>query len=362
MPTNNPVLTALAAYPGTYEKKLFSLLYNGLDAFNDVRVIPNLKSKLQMTKLRVNKSAKPYTGDFKASANDMEFLPRELAVERAQRDITIHPDNFRGTFMEGMMGAGSNPGNKKVPFAQYVWQEVIGQLAADVNDRVIWGGLDKTDFSAWDNATTYTAGDLVTFVVDGETRYWRANASTLAAESPVTHPAKWDDVSLEAICEGFGSRLAKAITGNDITPIAIGTIDNSNVYAYAAFKELWRSLPVAYRRNGATIYCSFTDAELLMDDLESQLTKFTRAEVTSTEGFALPGTFGKGYVKPCTWMGETRRIMVSPKENLLIGTDRASDMNTIDTDVHIYTVDAAISFLLGTQVRDFGAMVINDQA
>jgi hypothetical protein len=45
-----------------------------------------------------------------------------------------------------------------------------------------------------------------------------------------------------------------------------------------------------------------------------------------------------------------------------MGTDRLSDMNHIETDKHIYTMDAGISFLLGFQVRDFDAMKIGDQA
>lgn len=363
MAVNSADVTAIADYAGRYERKLFHTLYNALDALQDLTTIPNVKNKLQMTKLKVNNGPKPYTGVHKAAAGDLEYTGRTLEVDRSQRDITIDFDVYRQTWMQNEMGPGSNPNNKRIPFAEYVWQQVFGQLAADINDRVIYHGLDKGDFAAFAGGSTYTAGDLVTFVVDSETKYWKCVTNTSAGESPATHPAKWQDVTVEATAEGLGSLVAKAIVAGK-SPVTIGVIDNSNVYAYAAFKELFRSQSDAYKKYGVNMYCSFTDAELLIDDLEDKVTKFTRADVTQggSMNFPLPGTFGKANVVPCSWMAGSRRILVTPKENLLLGTDRTSDMNTVGTVPTVYGMDAGISYLLGLQIRDLDALVINDQA
>lgn len=360
-PINSADLSAIANYAGKYEKRLFATLFNSMDVLKDITLIPNLKSKLQMTKLKVTDGPRPYTGDYNAKSGDLQFLPHALEVDRWQRDVNIHPDDFRGTFLEEYMGSGSNPNNKKIPFAQYVWKKVIGRLAADINDRVAFHGLKKSTFAAYNSANTYVSGDRVYATVNNQVRYFIANQAVAAGESPSTTPAKWDDKTVEAITPGFKQLISDAITASSISEVAIGTIDNSTVFAYAAFTALWRSLPEAYRKNGATIYCSFTDAELLMDDLEDKVAKFTRMDV-SGEIFYLPKTYRKAIIKPCTWMNNSRRIIVTPKANLLAGTDKQSDLNTISTIEQHYHIEASMSGLLGFQVRDWDAMVINDQA
>ena len=56
------------------------------------------------------------------------------------------------------------------------------------------------------------------------------------------------------------------------------------------------------------------------------------------------------------------RVIVTPKENLLLGTQKLTDGTTVNMVQNVWTIDAGISGLLGFQVRDYSAMVINDQA
>ncbi len=53
MTTNNPVVTALAAYPGKFQKTLMSRLFNGLDVAKDITLIKNVKNKLGMLDLEI---------------------------------------------------------------------------------------------------------------------------------------------------------------------------------------------------------------------------------------------------------------------------------------------------------------------
>lgn len=355
-----PDISALAAYAGKYQPALFRTLYNALDAVKEIMVYPNIKNTLKLTKLKVNNGPKPYTGVFNSRSNDLEYSGQDLTVELAQRDIEIEPKKYQQTFMAEYMGAGSDAKNQNIPFAQFVWETVLGQLAADVNDKIIYEGLDKADFTAWaGNPTTYSVGDLVTFTQDGELRYFKCVTNTAADESPDTHPAKWLDVSTDAITKGFKKIIADAITATSLAPVTTGVIDNSTNFALASFRDVFRDLPVAYKRAGANMYCSFTDFELLLDDIEDKVAKYNREDVSGV--MYLPGTDRKCKVVPCSWMSNTRRLIATPRENMLMGVDRLSDLNTINTVPGVYTLQSGITFTLGMAVRDFAAMRVSDQ-
>ncbi len=356
----NPDISALAAYAGKYEQALFRTLYNALDAAREILVYPNVKNSINLTKLKVNNGPKPYTGVFNSRSNDLVYTGTKLTAELAQRDIEIEPKKFQQTFMAERMGAGSGASNQNIPFAQYVWESVLGQMAADINDKVIYEGLDKADFVAWDNGTIYNAGDLVTYTQSSELRYFKCLSTTVAAESPDTTPAKWQDVSTEAITKGFKDIIADAITASSLSPVTTGAIDNSTNYALASYRKVFRNLPVAYKRAGVNMYCSFTDFEFLLDDIEDKVAKYNREDVSGI--MFLPGTDRKCRVVPASWMSNTRRLVSTPRENMLMGVDRMSDLNDINTVPGVYTLQSGITFTLGLAVRDFDAMRVSDQA
>lgn len=52
----------------------------------------------------------------------------------------------------------------------------------------------------WTSTATYVSGDEVYFnTVEGSEGYFEANQSVSAAQSPVTHPAKWDALEIERL-------------------------------------------------------------------------------------------------------------------------------------------------------------------
>lgn len=351
---NSPDISALAAYAGKYEKALFSTLVNSLDAMNDLTVIQDVKNKLNMTKLKAGNGARPYATANEGRSSDLQYTGRVLEVLQGKRDLNIAPNDYRSTWMSEVMKPGVNP--KEIPFAAYVWEQVMKELAAEINDNTIYFGFDKTDATAYDGGSTYAVGDYITFTAaDGISDYWKCVTITTAGQSPVTHPAKWQKVNAEAITVGFGKRIADDIANIEVEStgaIASGT-------AYAQYKALYRALPVAYRKMGVVLYSSWDNVDLLVDDYEDKVGKFT---TTDNGIMTLPGSDGKCQIVRASWMTGSGRLICTPKSNLLVGTDRTSDLNNMKTDEHLRTVEASIEFVLGTQIRDLNALVVNDVA
>lgn len=352
----SPVISALAAYAGKYEQKLFSKLFNSFDAKNDITVFEDIKVAMIMTKLRAGDGARPGSATFQANGNDLVYTENTLTPKWGKRDITVVPSNYNSTWMAELKSKGVNP--KEIPFAKYVMEQVMIELAAELNDKTIYFGFDKADATAYAGGSTYAVGDYITFDTPstGLKDYYKCLVITTAGQSPVTHPAKWQMVNAEAICVGFGKRIADALTASSLTAVSTGAITSSD--AYAQFTEMWRSLPVAYRNAGASIFASYNSTDALADDFESKVTKYT--EVDAAGNVYLSKTGRKCKIVSASWMGTSGRLIATPKANIILGTDALNDMNKIVTDEHLRSMDMGVDFSLGTIFRDFEAMRVND--
>jgi hypothetical protein len=353
----DPTLSALAAYSGQYEKKLMTRFLNGFDVNNPaLELYPTVKNKLNLTQIVVNKGAKPYTGKHVAK-DDIVYTPRILTVEDCQRDLTIDPKQYRPTFMAEMRGRGENANNMTIPFAQYVNEAIIKELNAEINNETLYHGVGKAAFTAFNGASTYSPGARITFTQDSELRYFKCVTATLAGESPSTHPAKWVWAGAEALTKGFGGIIADEITGGALNPVVTGTVTSSN--AYASFIAMFRALPLAVRNQECVILCSYTDFDLLLDDYEDKVKK----NFEESNGITyLAKTDRKCIIAPWSAMSGSRRLIATAKKNFVVGTDEFSDMNTIKTKEEMYHLDMGMTWVMGMQIRDLGAMRVSNQA
>ena len=62
-------------------------------------------------------------------------------------------------------------------------------------DRIV----DVYDIAAWSNAATYVSGNEVKL----NDRGYKANQSTSAGQSPLTHPAKWDEIEIWSVWRDY---------------------------------------------------------------------------------------------------------------------------------------------------------------
>jgi hypothetical protein len=302
-----PDTTALAAYAGKYEKKLFGALRNALDIANDITVLPGIKNKMRLTKLTVKDGVRVYRETFDAADDDLAYSGRDIETVLLKRDMLINPLKYRSTWMSEAMKPGVNVDD--IPFAQFVNAAIMEKLAQEINDN------------------SYLA-------VSG--------AGTSVATS----------------FNGLGTILANEIIDAAIVPVATGAITNIN--AVAKFETMTKSMPVAYRRAGFIHYVSFDVFDKYNEDYRERYKKYTEAN-TAGEYF-IDNTSRKVMIKPCTWMGTSQRIISTPKENLIMGVDGLGDMDKIITDVELELLKYRILFANGYQIRDLGALKVNDQA
>jgi hypothetical protein len=256
-----------------------------------------------------------------------------------------------------------------MPFAQYVWNEVIKSVQADINNETAYFGFDKEDAVAYNAGNAYVVGNYVTFAVNGITEYFLCVTNAAIGDTPATDPEKWLNVTARAVAKGLKYHLDEAISDGDLTEIAIGAM-NSAADAKLGFKEMYRTIPAPYKKGKIVFRSSYNIAELLLDGLED-ITKYTMPDVSALvkQGLIpIPGTNFNGWVKPTTWLGNSGRIigepMLSPTgmgANLCMGTDLLSDSNDIAQVKDLWTIDAGIATDLAFNFHDPEALWINDQ-
>ena len=356
----NPDLSALDAYSGDYSTDLIGEMYDALKLLAEgITVVPNVKSKKTMHKLLVAKGAKPFTGKFVSKDGDIKFKPRKLEVEKVQRDLEIMPDKYRDTWMEQMRGPGEDSKNYNIPFAEFMWNAVLQELAQEINLETLYHGQGVDEFDAWDGGTAYAVGDLVTFTQDSELRYWICVTATAAGQSPTTHAAKWEWAGGRAIAPGFGKIIADEVLAGNLTEVATGPIDATN--AYDQFTAMFRKHTPVVRKGvygKVFTYCAMDGYESLMDNYEDKVKK----NFEEVDGITyLPKTDRVNIIKPVSWLNGSGRLITTLNGNLQAGTDLLSDMNVINNILTHYTIQSSISFMFGTQIKDLAAIRVNDQ-
>ncbi len=366
-------VSAISRYANQYMQSLIATLVNGLDIANDITVMPGVKTSMKMPKLFVADGFRPYSGSTEFQTGDLQYTDRELKVDVGKRELLIDPEDYRQTYMATQLSIGSpatKPKQELIPFAQFLWDQVIKKVSAEINDRTAYFGFDKADAVLWDIGTIYTPGDYVYFTQVGVVQYFLCVTITVAGESPDTDPAKWQNATAEAVAIGIKKIIDDEVTATTITPVATGAITDGPT-AIAAFKEIFRTFPAAYRSQGVIMHASYTDMDFYVDGVEDKITKYTMYDVSdiANQGLIpLLGSNGKGWIKPATWLGAERRIIGEPRQmnqpkgaNLVFGTDLLSDANQITTKDNLWTLEVGIKMVLGWQIANTDAIVINDQ-
>lgn len=370
-------LTAITNFSATNQKALIASLINGLDVAQDVMVHPNVKNKIPMPKLKVGNGFRPYSVSEDYKVKNLKYTDRFLEVKVGKRELLIDPEDYRGTYLIHATSPGSSAAQKQIPFAQFMWQEVIKAVQREVNDETAYKGFDASTAVAFDAEDTYTAGDIVTFTTatnnpNSVVDFWLCLDTTQAGESPDTDPELWQNVTARAVAPGFESYILDAITASEISPVATGAIDATEGKAITAFKKLFRAWSAPYRNHGIIISCSYTDYDLLLDDLGEKY-KAVKDDASQNGYLILPETNRKCIVKPATWLGSSRRLIsgpvfwdgTNPKQmNLFMATDLLSDLNSINvlTQSKLWAIIAGIKAAIGFNFQDPEAIKVGDQA
>lgn len=370
-------LSAITSFSATNQKALIASLINGLDIAQDVMVHPGVKNKIPMPKLKVGNGFRPYSASEDYKVKNLKYTDRYLEVKVGKRELLIDPEDYRGTYLIHATSPGSSAAKKDIPFAQFMWEQVIKGVQREVNDETAYKGFDRSAIIDFNPASTYDAGDIVLYASTTDNPnavkdYWLCLATTTAGQDPDDTAAKWQNVTARAVAPGIESYILAGITASEISPVATGAITATEGVAITAFKKLFRAWSAPYRNNGIIISCSYTDFDLLLDDLGTKYKNIK--DDASTNGYIiLPETQRKCVVKPATWLGSSRRLISGPvfwqgdvpkQMNLFMATDLLSDLNSINvlTQAKLWTLLAGLKACLGFNYQDPEGIKVGDQS
>ncbi|GGH28318.1 hypothetical protein GCM10011418_38890 [Sphingobacterium alkalisoli] len=350
----SPDVSALSAYAGKFQKKIYRKFENSLDFFKDLNTYYNVKSATNLTKLAVNGEPRPFTGIFSPPSGDIVYSDQKLTVDKWQRDFQVMPDNYRGTYLEDLRGAGENANNMNFP--SHVFDAVAETLAGNINDVVPWHGVGVDGFEAFNPATAYAVGAFVKYTVGDVLKYYEVKTLTIAGETPISAPDKFISGQVKAITEGLGTKLRKART-NGLIPNVASTGVITKADAYEQLLSVWYEAPEWVKIKGGTMRISYNVLELLLASFQD-ISKYTEKDGTLTY---LPLTNKKCKLLPCSWITKSDMVTVSPDHNLLAATDLESDYRVIRTIPQMFHLDYSMTGVLGFGIQDFDVLSINDR-
>jgi hypothetical protein len=367
-------LSAITAYAANNQMSLIASMINGLDIRNDIMVHPGVKNKIPMPKLKIGNGLRPYSSTPEWKVGDAVYTDRYLEVKPAKRELYLVPEDYRSTYLAWATAPGST--SRDIPFAAFFWDQVNKNVARETNDETAFYGFDGSGTAVLNPAAAYVVGDRVKFATatnnpNAVKDWYECVTNAAAGQTPDTHAVKWLNVTARAITVGLKTRIADGITAAEISPVATGAVTSVAGVALTAFKKLFRAYSPSYKSNGIIISCSYTDWELLMDDLGEKY-KSLKDDASANGFLVLPETNKKCIVKPASWLGSSRRLIAGPvfmeganpkHMNLFMGTDLESDMNNIDTiPKENRTMWAGLNFVIGFNYQDAEAIKVGDQS
>jgi hypothetical protein len=304
--------TGLIAYGGTFEKKLILQLLLGLTATQDLTLDQNVKGKKNLTKLTTASIMRPYTSTFTATDSSLGYSGRSLQTEVGKGELLIDVMEYRNTWLEQQMQPGVPKADLNViPFAADTWNQVMAKAATDLDLNTVWNGVHNPNGTA---------------AVD--------------------------------ICDGLNTILKAEILAGKLTANVTGAITKDNAVDQVEF--MYKRHAAKYRGMEMLAYVSYDTYDKYCENHRERFGK--NQDYTGFSAKPIAQSEGKCFLRPAIWMGNSGRIMVTPKANVMMATDRLSDLNQVRSVADVWTIRAGIALTLGFQFRDLEVLQVNDQA
>lgn len=300
MASSQKITADLQQHIGTHSAELIEGIYQEFDAWNDARIIPNVKNTITLTSLQINSILKPFTTTFAATVDAIEFKARTMSIHTGKAELTVVPEDYRATYLAQWQKPGMTRTPEDLPFEQYIMEEIIKRIQQDLNNITAYNGV-------------------------------RNAAGTGAID----------------VTNGWKTQLAAIITAGDVVPVTQTAWTSSN--AFTNMKALWRTVPEKYRQKSLNQVAFMSQAtyEKITDQLEAS-NSYTGTGDQFDGPKYLKGTDKMLEIRPVSWMAGSARVFITPAENLCILTDSTNeDMNTISVLQSHYTADLMVTLAIG---------------
>lgn len=317
-------ITELATKLGAYFRKnspvLISEMLLGLDIDDRFEIMDDISDELPLPNMTISDLVKP--------ANDLVFEPTDNAISAGARilkvrpwkvDLLLVPTVLEKTWLGSLKKKGSDP-LKPMIFEDFIFNYIVKKIHENIRLKALYKGV-------------YNA----------------------AGNTP------------DAIMDGIITKLAAEIAANKINPVVTGAITANNVVdkillTYDALGEAYKSVPTImpvspnifdwYSRK----FMPVVNASLVATDAAAGLTTplLNRMPVTGTNAILLrePGLAG------------SQRLMCTPADNFVYGTDSLSDSNNIRIQEFERTLKLMIDGKSGVEFKEIHsrALSVNDQS
>lgn len=309
----DPVLSNLSAYGGKYAQQLLGQLFVNLSN-QEVTVLTDIKGKTKFAKLLISKGLKPYTGIFTPS-DKTNYTDRAVDPQMFQYDLLLDPRQYRNSYMTEMID--KNAKANSIPYENFFWQKVMEQVAHEI----VMSGMYKGQAGGSDSDTA------------------------------------------KNIFNGFEFRISELIT-DGVAPIVTGTITSANaVTKFENFYTEAMEANPAWRGKMLNIYCSHSNFDKYTDAYRSLFNGQDPSNWSDAQGSVyLKKNKGKVKITPVDWMGTSNRLILAPKENLVLATDSLSDLSTINVVQDVYQLKGGMSGTIDCQIIDSEAVWFNEQS
>jgi hypothetical protein len=356
-------IEAIRGYIQQNDRELIYQMLNGLDFIKDLSVglRRNVREVQLLNKLTVDGGIRPFNDAIDSAKGKRNWTRRTLTPRYGMKIFKVLIQQARETFQSEMLA----PNAVREPFAAWQWAREFEKLHEELNNNFYLSKYhdDPEDFDA---AAAYAVGDLIYFD-KGDKRgaiVYECVTITTAGQSPTTHAAKWTDVDAKVIFDGPGTIIANEIAASNLSAFAGGAYDETD--AYDAYIEQWNNIPEVRKGQGIVAFASYDSVQDLITDHNSRFgTGKGIGGVDLDEGkmFTLKGTGSRLKVKPCTWMGNSRRIIMTKPANFVTGIDSLSDKNSVGKIVeNLHGYDAIMTFMLTFNFADLEVLYVNNQA
>lgn len=304
-------------YVRTYAEELFCELFYGFKTSELAQVYEGIKGEHVLTQLEIGDNlARRWGKNFEPVANAATHKPRVLQTVLNKVDFSVVPQEYEFSYMGALRKKGQNP--EDWPFQAYVMSKIIAKL------------MQEFEVASWQGVKSGA-------------------------------PASGD--YLRETFDGYLQIIAASITAGDITPVSTGAINASNIIA--KLRDMWEAVLSVYKENGTDIFMSYAMYDIYRIAYKDAY-KIDPAylDITNSGYRGLEFELGNGNARiiPVNGMGDSGRVVITPRENLALGIDSPSDV-MFHAEQEKRELNFWMDFRMGAQIlmQKDGILVVNDQ-
>lgn len=348
-------ISAIQAYIEKYDRSLINQMLNGMDIVRDLTVIRNVREPLHFKKMTVDEGVRRHNLDIELAKGGRTWSERVLTPHLGMKIIKIIPEEVRESFMSEML----DPNAKVLPFSQWVWAQEFGKIASELNDNFYLN--TRPTVVAFDASATYVANAHILF---NDVVYKNiSGTTTTAGESPISAAAKWADVDNLVLFNGPDAVIKTAIADEGLAAVNTGAFSSTTAYAYV--KDMWEDVTEAHKNGGMVAHVSYDAAQDIAENVNTLFGSgkgIGGVDIEEGRSFILKNTGGRLRIVPHTWMGNSRRIIMTKPGNAVLGLNQTSDAQKVGKMVEtLHGYRSIVKFIMGFQFRDLEVLYVNDQ-